>query len=70
LGKKIVAKKRGGSHNNMLKKLSVANALDFQNYTRLQVDLFDSLLKNLMPVIQKQDGGIEKEFICYGIHLQ
>ena len=34
------------------------------------MDLFDSLLKKIMPLIQKQDDGIEMEFICNGIHLQ
>ena len=66
----MVVKKRRGSHNYIFKELSVANTSDFQSYTRLPVDLFDSLLKKIMPLIQKQDDGIEMEFICNGIHLQ
>ena len=58
MGEHMVAKKKRGSHNYIFKELSVANASDFQNYTRLPVDLFDSLLKKIMPLIQKQDDGI------------
>jgi hypothetical protein len=58
----MVAKKRGGSHNNIFKELSVTNASDFQNYSRLPVDLFDSPLKKLMLLIQKQDDGIHMQW--------
>jgi hypothetical protein len=64
----LVAKK--SSYNYIFKELPVANASDFQNYTRFPVDLFDIQQKTTMSLTQKQDDGIEIEFICNGIHLQ
>ena len=54
MGEEMVAAKRG-SHTHIFKELSVENKLDFQNYIRLPVELFDSLLKKITPLIQKED---------------
>jgi hypothetical protein len=70
LGEKNGCKEERGLTQLHFKELSVANASDFQNYIRLPVDLFDSLMKKIMPLIQKQDDGIVMKFICNGIHLR
>lgn len=65
----LLRRRERGSYKHIFRDLAAKNKTDFQNYVRLPLDVFFSLLNKVKPLIKNEDT-ILHDIISAGAHLE